>query len=408
MKKLSVIIVNYNVCYFLEQALLSVRKAMQGLEGDVWVVDNNSVDGSVEMVRQKFPEVHVIANKENVGFSRANNQAIRASEGEYVLLLNPDTVVEEDTFVKCCRFMDEHPDAGGLGVKMLDGQGEFLPESKRGLPTPWVAFYKIFGLSALFPKSRKFGRYHLGYLDKDEVHEIEVLSGAFMLMRRETLNKVGLLDEDYFMYGEDIDLSYRITQGGYKNYYFPHTRIIHYKGESTKRTSVNYVFVFYRAMIIFAKKHFSGSHAGIFSFLINTAIYLRAGMAIAARFIKAALPVLLDAALIFVGMNFLKTYWENNHKYVPDYYPPEFMLVAVPAYIFIWLISTYFSGGYDKPFKPSKLVIGIVAGTILISAISNFLDEYRFSKALIILGGIWSIIALLGRRLLFHFYKYRN
>lgn len=408
MKKLSVIIVNYNVCYFLEQTLLSVRKAVQHLDAEVWVVDNNSVDGSVEMVRAKFPEVKLIANKVNTGFSKANNQAIRESKAEYVLLLNPDTVVEEDTFVKVCRFMDEHLEAGGLGVKMLDGKGEFLPESKRGLPTPWVAFYKIFGFSKLFPKSKRFGRYHLGFLDNDQIHEIDVLSGAFMLMRKTTLDKVGLLDEDYFMYGEDIDLSYRITQGGYKNYYFPETRIIHYKGESTKRTSVNYVFVFYRAMIIFAKKHFSSGNAGMFSFLINVAIYLRAGVAIAMRFFKATLPVLLDAVLIFIGMFFLKEYWENNHKFVKGDYPPEFIGLIVPAYICIWLLSAFFSGAYDKPFKASKAVRGIVIGTILISAITNFFDAYRFSKALIMLGGAWAVAAVIGRRLVAHFLKYKN
>ncbi len=250
--KLSVIIVNYNVKYFLEQCLYSVRRASENLEIETIVVDNNSVDGSVEMLMHKFPEVVLIANKNNTGFSVANNQGIKISKGEYVLLLNPDTVVQEDTFRKVIAFMDEHPDAGGLGIKMIDGKGMFLPESKRGLPTPMVAFYKIFGLSKLFPKSKIFGRYHLGYLDKEQVHEVDVLAGAFMMMRREALDKVGLLDETFFMYGEDIDLSYRIQLGGYKNYYYPHSSIIHYKGESTKKSSVNYVFVFYNAMIIFA------------------------------------------------------------------------------------------------------------------------------------------------------------
>ena len=219
--KLSIVIVNYNVEHFLEQCLHSVYTALEGIDGEVWVVDNNSVDGSLTMLERKFPQAKLIANKENVGFARANNQAIRQSQGEYVLLLNPDTLVEPDTFSKCIDFMDNTPDAGGLGVKMLNGNGEFLPESKRGLPVPSVAFYKIFGLSKLFPKSKKFGAYHLTYLSPDEIHSVDVLSGAFMLMRKSVLDKVGLLDEDYFMYGEDIDLSYRITQGGYKNYYFP-------------------------------------------------------------------------------------------------------------------------------------------------------------------------------------------
>ena len=287
--KLSIIIVNYNVRYFLEQALLSVRKALAppagggglsgGLVADVWVVDNNSVDDSVQMVQDKFPEVHLIANRDNVGFSTANNQAIRKSEGEYVLLLNPDTVVEEDTFEKCIAFMDAHPDAGALGVRMIDGSGKFLPESKRGFPSPWVAFCRTFGLSSFFPKSKLFNQYHLGYLNEHEIHPVDVLSGAFMLLRRSALDKAGLLDEAFFMYGEDIDLSYRIKLAGYENYYFPETTIIHYKGESTKKGSLNYVRAFYQAMIIFAQKHFTGRKARLFVAMLRVAIYLRALLA---------------------------------------------------------------------------------------------------------------------------------
>ena len=408
--KLSVVIVNYNVCYFLEQALLSVRRAVEklGQPVEVFVVDNNSADGSVAMVRTRFPEVILIANRDNPGFSKGNNQALRRATGQYQLLLNPDTVVEEDTFRACCDFMDAHPDCGGLGVKMLDGQGKFLPESKRALPTPAVAFYKMFGLAGVFPKSRTFGRYHLGFLDKDETHEIEVLSGAFMLLRKTALDEVGLLDEDYFMYGEDIDLSYRLTQGGWKNYYFPGTRIIHYKGESTKRTSVNYVFVFYRAMVIFAQKHFAPGRAGLFSLLINAAIWLRAGAAVAERLAVRAAPLLLDAGLIWGGMYFLKTYWEHNHKFVPGAYPPQYMAEAVPVYIAVWLTSAYLSGGYDQPVRTSRVVRGIFIGTLLISAASNFLDAWRFSKALIILGGAWAVAALVGRQLVAHFIKYKN
>jgi GT2 family glycosyltransferase len=408
--KLSVVIVNYNVCYFLEQALLSVRRAVEklGQPVEVFVVDNNSADGSVAMVRARFPEVVLIANRDNPGFSKANNQALRIATGEYQLLLNPDTVVEEDTFRACCDFMDAHPDCGGLGVKMLDGQGKFLPESKRGLPTPSVAFYKMFGLASLMPKSRTFGRYHLGFLDKDQTHEIEVLSGAFMLMRKTALDQVGLLDEDYFMYGEDIDLSYRLTLGGWKNYYFPGTRIIHYKGESTKRTSVNYVFVFYRAMVIFARKHFAPGRAGLFSLLINAAIWLRAGAAVFERLLVRLAPLLLDAGLIYVGMYFLKVYWENNHRYVRMAYPEQYMLVAVPVYILVWLTSAYLSGAYDPPVRTSRVVRGIFLGTVIISAASNYLDAWRFSKALIILGGAWAVAALVSRQLLAHFLKYRD
>ncbi|CAN5917387.1 glycosyltransferase family 2 protein [soil metagenome] len=286
--KLSVIIVSYNVRYFLEQALLSVRKAAAGLEVEVLVVDNHSRDGSGEMVRQLFPEVRLITNAENVGFAKANNQAIRQARGAYVLLLNPDTVVEEEAFARCCHFMEAHPEAGALGVNMIDGCGRFLPESKRGLPTPEVAFYHVFGISSLWPASRLFGRYHLGFLDQQQVHAVEVLSGAFMFIRRSVLDQVGLLDEDYFLYGEDVDLSYRIGRAGYTNYYFPQVRIIHFKGKSTQKEAIGYVRMFYEAMAIFARKHFSADRARLVSLLIQLGIYFRASLAAGARLPRLA------------------------------------------------------------------------------------------------------------------------
>ncbi len=400
--KISVIIVNYNVEHFLEQCLHSVFKAAKNVSAEIFVVDNNSVDRSLQMIHDKFPDVILIANKKNTGFSHANNQAMRVASGQYILLLNPDTVVEEDTFEKIIAFMDAHPQAGGLGVKMLDGKGNFLPESKRGLPTPLVAFCKIFGLASLFPRSRLFGRYHLGFLDKDKTHEIEILSGAFMLMRKEALNKVGLLDENFFMYGEDIDLSYRILKGGYKNYYFPQTRIIHYKGESTRKSSVNYVFVFYNAMIIFARKHFSQQNAKMFSLLINIAIYLRAGTAIISRFAKKMFLPLLDAGFILAGLFFIKNYYEHYIKFSEGaYYEQRILMVAFPAYVLVWLTTVFLSGGYDKPIKLWKILRGVVVGTGIILMIYALLPEtYRFSRALILLGAVWTLAALIAIRII--------
>ncbi|MCK9219969.1 MAG: glycosyltransferase [Bacteroidales bacterium] len=405
--KLSIVIVNYNVKYFLEQCLHSVQNACQGIDSEIFVTDNNSVDGSIKMVKEKFPDVILIENKENKGFSYANNQAIRKSRGEYILLLNPDTIVEDDTLRKVVDFMDQHPDAGGLGVKMLDGKGKFLPESKRGLPTPSVAFFKVFGFSSLFPKSRLFSRYHLGFLDKDQIHEVDVLAGAFMLLRKKVLNEIGLLDESFFMYGEDIDLSYRISLAGYKNYYYPGTRIIHYKGESTKKGSLNYVFVFYNAMIVFAKKHFSKKNARVFSLMINLAIYFRAFLSILTRFAKRIILPFLDASLIFIGIFFITSYWEK-HFIFPDggHYPFAFISIAVPVYLAIWLLCIYLSGGYDKPIKLRKIIQGMIAGTIIILVLYSLLNEhYRFSRALIFLGAIWGTTVIIVVRLFLHVFN---
>ncbi len=402
--KLSVIIVNYNVRHFLEQCLHSVTEACKDTDAEVWVVDNNSVDGSVEMVTEKFPLIKIIANKENLGFSKANNQAIAQAAGEYVLLLNPDTLVESDTFIKTLAFMDSHPDAGGLGVKMIDGKGKFLPESKRGLPTPKTAFYKIFGLSKLFPKSKVFGRYHLGFLDEDQIHEVDILSGAFMMMRKSVLQKTGFLDETFFMYGEDIDMSWRIHEAGYKNYYFPQTRIIHYKGESTKKSSVNYVFTFYNAMIIFARKHFSSKNAQIFSALIHLAIYFRAFAAIVSRFLRQIFLPLVDALALYSGILVIEHFWESYIFPWGGHYPASFTFLFIPGYILIWLFTAYLTGGYDKPVSIGRMLRGITLGTLIILVLYSLLEEsMRYSRALILLGYAWSLLVIPAFRLFLHY-----
>ena len=409
MHQLSVIIVNYNVRYFLEQALHSVMRATRNLDAEVWVVDNNSVDGSMEMVKSRFPAVKCIENKENLGFSKANNQAIRSSDSRYVLLLNPDTVLQDDTLEKCVAFMDGHPDAGGLGVRMIDGKGQFLPESKRGLPSPAVALYKMTGLSALFSKSKTFGRYHLKFLDENSIHKVDVLSGAFMLLRSETLEKVGLLDEDFFMYGEDIDLSYRITKGGYNNYYFPDTTIIHYKGESTKKRSANYVKVFYNAMVLFARKHYSQSIAGRLNVFIQLAIYMRATLALAYRAFSAALLPVLDFLLIYAGYFGITRYWEEYNKYVKGFYPETYFALHIPAYILVVLFCMYLSGGYDKPLSVSRIVRGAAVGALITFSAYAFLPKsLQFSRAILLLGCAWSMAAPLLLRWLWHFIQTRN
>lgn len=283
--KLSVIIVNYNVKYYLDQCIRSVLRAFEEMNtpAEIIVVDNHSADGSVDYLEQRYPQklfpmVRFVRSAHNLGFARANNIAIRQSRGEYVLLLNPDTIVGEDALKASVDFMDVHEDAGAVGVRMLGAQGRRALESRRGLPTPMVSFFKMLGFCNRWPHHRLFGKYYMGYLPWDEPSQIEVVSGAYCMLRRKALDEVGLLDEDFFMYGEDIDLSYRVLKGGYHNYYLP-VDILHYKGESTQKSSFRYVHVFYEAMLIFFRKHYSGM-TFLLSLPIKTAIYAKALMAL--------------------------------------------------------------------------------------------------------------------------------
>ncbi|TSA42568.1 MAG: glycosyltransferase family 2 protein [Chitinophagaceae bacterium] len=273
--RLSVIIVNYNVKYFLEQCLCSVQKACTGINAEVWVVDNASADGSEAYFKDRFPAVQFIWNKENQGFAKANNLALAKATGDFILFLNPDTLLPEDCFKKCIGFLDSKNCNGALGIRMVDGAGNFLKESKRGFPTAMTAFYKLSGLASLFPRSTVFAKYYLGNLSEKENHEVDVLAGAFMMVPRKVLEQTGGFDERFFMYGEDVDLSYRIQQAGYKNYYFSESSILHFKGESSNKHSLKQLIVFYKAMLLFVKKYQRGLGDKLFGLFLQVAIYLR-------------------------------------------------------------------------------------------------------------------------------------
>jgi len=406
--KLSVIIVNYNVKHFLELTLRTAQKAIQGIDGEIIVVDNDSTDSSVEYIRSRFPDIKVIANAVNLGFSSANNQAIVLAKGEYILLLNPDTVVSEDTFLKCIDFADANPKIGAIGVKMIDGQGKYLPESKRGLPTPWVSFCKIIGLNRLFPTSKYFNKYYLGYVQSNESAEIEILSGAFMFFRKEALDKVGLLDEDFFMYGEDIDISYRVLVAGYQNYYLADAEIIHFKGESTKRGSLNYVFHFYNAMGIFTRKHFAKGGSWFLNRLVWAGIIIRAFVSVLSRLGSKILLPGLDAGLVLISLLVFKDFWEKYYKNHTDFYPEFFTWFFLPAYSLTWMASTNLVEKMTRQASFKTLFQGVLLGTLVISGVTNFFDEIRFSKAVILFGSLSSLLIFFSTRLFIQWKRHRS
>lgn len=412
---LSVIIVNYNVREFLEQALRSVERASIGLTVEVFIVDNNSVDGSVEMVQSRFPNVTVIANKKNAGFSVANNQAIRQARGRYLLILNPDTLVREDTFTKLVQFMDEHPEAGAVGCKILNPDGSFALESRRSFPTPSVAFYRVVGLSRLFPRSKIFGRYNLTYLSVDQVSEVDALSGSCMLVRHaalyfspdevasreasekpvdlelpprsesETGHGAGLFDENFFMYGEDLDWCFRIQLAGWKIYYTPDTQIIHFKGESTKKGELRYVKLFYGAMLRFTEKHFESRYSRLFAHLLRAAIVSRAAISMTGNLIRRLRMLLFDFALVYMVVALFGAARSAEAGVGTSFL---FFLSVAPAYSLASVLGIAAAGGYRyrRRYRIRPVLSGVTAAFLIVATVSFFVRDIAFSRAVVLLS----------------------
>lgn len=402
MVDLSIVIVNYNVKEFLTQCIDSLFQSQTQYSFEVIVVDNASADSGEQDILDQFPEVRWINNAQNIGFGKANNIGFEAARGTYTLILNPDTVVQSDTIQKCLRYLNEHPEVGGLGIQGIDGSGQFLPESKRALPTPLVALWKISGLSALFPTSKVFARYHLGHLSKDHNHDVDILVGCFMMVPTQLLREVGGFDPRYFMYGEDIDLSYELLKTGKKNVYFAESKIIHYKGESTKRGSLNYVRMFYQAMVLFAQKQFSGPAAGAYKLLIYFGIYLRAALAILARVVRSAFAPLVDATILYAVLNAIKLYWEQNHRFVDGgAYPDTYTYYIQGAYTLLWVGGLWVGGTYFNGPVIKRILRAMALTTVVLGFLYGLLpEELRFSRALLVLGAIVGGTALITYRAL--------
>ncbi|MBN1543297.1 glycosyltransferase [candidate division KSB1 bacterium] len=391
--KLSIVVVSYNVRVFLDQALVSIQKALAGIESELFVVDNASTDGSPEWVSKKFPEIKLIRNRTNVGFARANNQAIKKSRGRFICLINPDTLVQEDTFSVLLDFLQADPQVGAVGCKILNPDGSLQLACRRSYPTPWVAFSKISGLAALFPRSRLFGRYNLTYLDPDRIERVDAISGSFMLVRSQTIKEVGLLDESFFMYGEDLDWCYRIQQGGWLIYYVPTTQIIHFKGESSKKSPFAQRRLFYEAMRLFVVKHFSRGQALVPSWLLRVAIALRAGLAYLSQAMRIVALPLID--LVFLTLSLALAI---GLRFYPDYPYRSFLIVHL-LYSCVWFLSLAAHGLYGRRrFSGSKAITAILLGWLVNGVLTYFIQVIAFSRAVLLYAGAMNILFLAGWR----------
>ena len=400
----SVVIVNYNVRDFLVQAIRSVERASRNLSTEIWVVDNNSIDDSVETVRREFPDVHLIANRDNAGFGVANNQAIRECKGEFVFILNPDTIVQEDTLDRMVAFMRSHVDCGALGCRILNPDGSFAPESRRAFPTPEIAFWRMTGLGKLFPHSKRFGGYNMTYLPIDEAAEVDALSGSCMMTRREALigpRGAGLFDEDFFMYGEDLDLCYRIQQSGWSIWYTPDTCIIHYKGESTKKGEIRYVRLFYGAMLLFIEKHLDEQHSTLLASLLRFGIMVRAFLTLLGNGIKGLLPPAIDLVSVYAAtaaMGYIR------FEQTGTTFTTLFLATVATALAIITVMSIGLGGGYrrSRHYPVLPVLNGLVIGFLVVSTLSLFVQQIAFSRFALLTSLPVSFLFLVGWRLVFN------
>ncbi len=392
---ISIVIVSYNVRDLLENCLYSLFSALDGITHEVFVVDNDSDDATVDMVRQRFPEVELIASENNLGFARANNLALARARGNMLLLLNPDTLVQEDTITSMLGFFETHDDVGMASCKIIKPDGTLEPACRRSFPSPWVSFTKLTGLSSLFPRSKFFARYNLTYLSEEASHEVDAISGSFMMLRHQVYEDIGGLDESYFMYGEDLDWCYRTQKAGWKLYYVHSTKIIHYGGESTKRSSIDATAEFYRAMQVFAKKNLGLSP--VWRIIIEAGIKLRLFLSRSHYAAGRIWPLLADALTTILAMMAAEMLRFGELFRFPEYAYPTVYIVVV---VIMWL-GLLFAGAYTREqYSIVRSGLGVLLAFLILSSLTFFFKDWQFSRMVVLIAGGLNLALIPGRRIL--------
>jgi len=407
MIKISIIIVNYNVKDFLEQALISIKRSLKMISSEIFVVDNASSDDSIPMLKDRFSDVFLIENKTNSGFAAANNLAIKEAKGEFVVLINPDTVVQEDTFVKLLQFFDEKPQASAATCKILNPDGSFSVDSRHSIPTPMTAFWKLIGFNKLFPKSKIFARYNLTFLSEDDIHKVEAISGSFMMIRRKMVEEIGLLDDRFFMYCEDIDYCHRINKSGGEIYYVPTSQIIHYKGESTKKNNIDYVYNFNKSLYLFYKKHYQEKYITPIKWLILLGVIIRGLLIFIKNNIKQYFPIIIDLIVLNLSIFFSFYFrFEMKGEFLLENYLSHYYVINIISTLVFFFASLSFEGITKYKFSFSRLFKANILTMIFVTFLTFFFREYAFSRIIILLSTLLSFSLMsLWRFILLYFRK---
>ncbi|MEJ2052838.1 MAG: glycosyltransferase [Calditrichaceae bacterium] len=398
---ISIIIVNYNVRDFLEQALNSAKRALKKIPSEIFVVDNASIDGSVAMVKQRFPDIRLIESKKNVGFSAGNNLALKKAKGKYIVLLNPDTVIQEDTFRVLLEFFESTPDATAATCKIINPDGSFSVDCRHSIPTPMTALWKIIGFNKLFPNSKIFGRYNLTFLDENKISEVEAISGSFMMLKRDIIDQIGELDEDFFMYCEDIDYCHRINEAGGKIYYVPTSQIIHYKGESTKKNNLDYVVTFNRSLYQFYKKHYQQKYLYPLKWIILLGTIFRGAVIFLRNNIKFYHPVLIDLIILNLVM-FTSFYirYTYKHNFSLDDFFSQYVIINIITSVMFFIASLFFESTARDRHSISKIMKINFATYIIVAAITFFFNMFAFSRMVVLISAVFTSIFMIGWRVL--------
>jgi hypothetical protein len=380
---LSIVIVNYNVKEFLQNLLHSIEKASSNISKEIIIIDNASDDGSVEVIKDKFPSTKLIENKINVGFGKANNQGLEIARGEHILFINPDCIVSEDTFDKLITFFESNPNCGLAGCKILNSDGSLQLACRRSFPGPWTSFTKVTGLSGLFPNSKIFARYNLTYRDENKTYEVDAVSGSFMMMRRDVYKKTGGFDEQFFMYGEDLDLCYRVQKAGYKVFYVHNTQVIHYKGESTKRSNLDDTKLFYDAMHLFVKKHLSSFP--LVELVLRSAIGFRKLFAFIGKRRLAIFTAFADFIFFDVCLFLAEKIYIGMTDWIGFFTHDYLVIYIIPASIHV--LVSYFSGSYKKDSLSVLRSIGaMLISFLIITSLTFFFKQYAYSRAVVLIS----------------------